>query len=405
MKDLYFFTYAYPYTIDYSWKRNELSFLQDHFKVTIIPYIYQSATAQKNVPEKVSVHSPIIKEKQINTRNKFRFILNTRFLYYISEFFRKKVYEKKSWTTAWLDAVVSTERLMKSPDMKPILENKLDKRNTLFYFYWGVGSSLIIPFLRKLGYVDIIVRFHGFDLYEERKGDYIPFRTDLLKNVHHAIFVSEHGKTYLHNKYNKVDFKSMVLRLGSKKNGKSKPSIDNKLRIVSCSHVIPLKRVHLIAEALRYVDFELEWIHFGDGELFEELKSQVASLPSNIRVELPGRMNPEKVMDYYSNNNIDLFLNVSNTEGVPVSIMEAFSAGIPVYATKVGGTPEIVNSENGKLFDVNISPVEFAREIESFYHLESEKKHKLRQAALNTYANMCDLEALNAQFINFLKSI
>jgi len=44
-----------------------------------------------------------------------------------------------------------------------------------------------------------------------------------------------------------------------------------------------------------------------------------------------------------------LFINVSETEGIPVSIMEAQSAGIPVLATNVGGTSEIVDQENGFL--------------------------------------------------------
>ena len=39
---------------------------------------------------------------------------------------------------------------------------------------------------------------------------------------------------------------------------------------------------------------------------------------------------------------IDLMLNTSSSEGVPVSIMEAYFHGIPVVATDVGGNNEIV---------------------------------------------------------------
>ncbi|NCO54621.1 MAG: glycosyltransferase, partial [Bacteroidetes bacterium] len=48
---------------------------------------------------------------------------------------------------------------------------------------------------------------------------------------------------------------------------------------------------------------------------------------------------------------VDLFINVSESEGIPVSIMEALSAGIPVIATNVGGTNEIVNNDVGFLID------------------------------------------------------
>ena len=47
---------------------------------------------------------------------------------------------------------------------------------------------------------------------------------------------------------------------------------------------------------------------------------------------------------------VDLFLTVSANEGIPVSIMEAQSFGIPVIATDVGGISEIVNNVNGSYF-------------------------------------------------------
>jgi len=54
-------------------------------------------------------------------------------------------------------------------------------------------------------------------------------------------------------------------------------------------------------------------------------------------------------------------VNVSSTEGIPVSIMEAISCGIPVVATKVGGNPEIVQEQNGLLLSPNPTPNEIAR--------------------------------------------
>ena len=53
-----------------------------------------------------------------------------------------------------------------------------------------------------------------------------------------------------------------------------------------------------------------------------------------------------------------MFINVSTTEGTPVSIMEAISCGIPVIATSVGGNVEIVQERNGYLLDKNPTPEE-----------------------------------------------
>ncbi|NJK95527.1 MAG: glycosyltransferase [Bacteroidales bacterium] len=51
-----------------------------------------------------------------------------------------------------------------------------------------------------------------------------------------------------------------------------------------------------------------------------------------------------------------MFLNTSLSEGVPVSVMEALSFGLPVIATDVGGTGELINDEVGMLINPEISP-------------------------------------------------
>ena len=68
-------------------------------------------------------------------------------------------------------------------------------------------------------------------------------------------------------------------------------------------------------------------------------------------------------MLFYRNNPVDLFANVSESEGTPVSIMEAISCGMPVLATAVGGNPEIVSEQNGKLLSPNPTPDEIAASI------------------------------------------
>ncbi|MDN0055082.1 glycosyltransferase [Collinsella ihumii] len=60
------------------------------------------------------------------------------------------------------------------------------------------------------------------------------------------------------------------------------------------------------------------------------------------------------VLRIYGKEPIDLFVNVSESEGLPISIMEACGVGAPVLATDVGGTCEIVFNElNGRLLPAN----------------------------------------------------
>jgi glycosyltransferase involved in cell wall biosynthesis len=69
------------------------------------------------------------------------------------------------------------------------------------------------------------------------------------------------------------------------------------------------------------------------------------------------------VLKHYRDNPVDVFVNVSESEGLPVSIMEAQSFGIPVVATAVGGVPEIVNDTTGHLLDANPGPDDVAQAV------------------------------------------
>jgi len=51
----------------------------------------------------------------------------------------------------------------------------------------------------------------------------------------------------------------------------------------------------------------------------------------------------QPMADYY--NTIDVFINISSTEGVSQTILEAMASGLPVIATAVGGTMDVVDRE------------------------------------------------------------
>jgi glycosyltransferase involved in cell wall biosynthesis len=164
--------------------------------------------------------------------------------------------------------------------------------------------------------------------------------------------------------------------------------------ICSCSGLIPLKRVHLIAEALfRVKEIRIHWVHIGDGPELEKLKMMIGKLSENISVELKGSIPNSAIYALYNEIKPDLFINVSSTEGVPVSIMEAMSFGIPVLATDVGGTSEIVNEYNGLLLEEDITSSDLSEIITSALHqpeklkLKGNKAHQKWKQEFNAESN------------------
>jgi glycosyltransferase involved in cell wall biosynthesis len=76
----------------------------------------------------------------------------------------------------------------------------------------------------------------------------------------------------------------------------------------------------------------------GDGPLRDALAEQARALGVADRVHFVGRQ--DDVPGYLSS--MDVFVLPSLFEGLPLSILEAMAAGLPVAATAVDGTPEVV---------------------------------------------------------------
>ncbi len=82
----------------------------------------------------------------------------------------------------------------------------------------------------------------------------------------------------------------------------------------------------------------------GDGPERHNLEELARSLQISS-VEFRGAVRPEAMAAVY--DEADIFLNSSSIDNMPNSIIEAFSAGLPVVSTNAGGIPYIV--ENGRL--------------------------------------------------------
>ncbi len=220
------------------------------------------------------------------------------------------------------------------------------------YSFWGTDSAVALPFLRSS--YRKAVRFHRHDLYEYRTPG-LPLRAAILGAADHILPISEDGADYLQKMYgNFLETDNVALaRLGTADHGLGPtPNPSDPWTIVSCSYVVPVKRVDEILAALQQASLRhpIRWVHFGDGPGYDDLyRSAKAGEEdfSDLKVEIRGYTPNQEVMEFYKRNPVHAFINISSSEGVPVSIMEALSFGIPVVATDVGGTAELVNEELG----------------------------------------------------------
>jgi glycosyltransferase involved in cell wall biosynthesis len=96
---------------------------------------------------------------------------------------------------------------------------------------------------------------------------------------------------------------------------------------------------------------EARLIVAGDGEQRAELHALAAYLGLRA-VEFVGQVSPGSMAGLY--DRADVYLNASNVDNMPMSIIEAFAAGMPIVTTCAGGIPNIVSHGlNGLMVDLN----------------------------------------------------
>ncbi len=325
-------------------------------------------STRRKLPSNVTVETSFLMEHE---QNKTTFVSTSRAL--LSPHWLKEIRTRPALLSPTslirLTNHLSTALAFEKWIIRSLDQGSLDS-NSMFYTYW-LGPLTLGGALARVRYptLKLVSRAHRWDLYEEELvPPYLPFIGFELSNLDRLFIVSDNGEKYLSRKYPQYSSKYRVFRLGVPDPGfVTSPSHDGVFRVVSCSYLSPVKRVDLLIQGLREAGrsrpgTQFEWTHIGYGPLMNSLDDLARRiLPRNVRFRFLGLVPEGGVLDYYRQNSVDVFVNVSSSEGIPVSIMEAQSCGIPVIATAVGGSPEIVSNEVGILLGKDPPPESIAR--------------------------------------------
>lgn len=344
----------------------EIKYLKDKFNV-----IFISRDREKYDNITIELEEGI-KSYVINDPHdgKINWIINLFFSLFKPEVWKEFVYliKRKSFSFITVRKLLfySASTAIDSKKIIDIMyKNNLSYKDQILFYSYRMNTGALSIIKAKKIYKDAkcIARAHGVDLYEYRhEKNYIPFRRKILNGLVALYCISVDGKNYV-DRYPFEHCKVEVARLGTKDYGIEwigAPAVaENKPVIVSCSRISPEKRIEKIIDALSMINDEIHWVHIGGGDSIDELKMYALkklSSKKNVSYELVGNMENNEVIGFYESHYIDGFVNVSSVEGIPVSIMEACSFGIPIIATDVGGTGEIVKDNyNGYLLPVDFS--------------------------------------------------
>ncbi len=347
MNQLIILTQEFPFGKGENFLAEELhTYSEAGVPVLLVPY--KSFGEQRELPKGVTVF--------LSSSARLSWLHNTFYLCG-KAWFWKEIFEhgsillQRESRTSFLFFIKMTLRTKRAIEQ---IENQ-QKLSTIdvLYSYWftGLTGGAILFNEKKKDKIFIVSRAHGGDVYEDRhKPPYLPFRKFLLKGVNYVAVVSNDGANYIKSLYPQYQSLIHVHYLGtSHPNFVALPSTDDEIRIVSCAYVTPVKRMPLLVDSLKAFSSQcperkIHWTHLGGGPLWSELKQYADEQlkETTIGWQLAGDLSPNAVTDFYRLNPVDLFVSVSSSEGLPVSMMEAMSVGVPVLSTDVGGVKELV---------------------------------------------------------------
>jgi colanic acid/amylovoran biosynthesis glycosyltransferase len=193
---------------------------------------------------------------------------------------------------------------------------------------------------------------HRFDIVENNLLRYKAERARFVR------FVSLSGLQTSGLQGTALEAKAMVLHLGTDINN-ALPAVSppNKPVIALCAATLTPVKAHMVLiramQELKSRSISLELWLAGEGELRNALQREVRARSLEDRIKFLGQLSHSVLMNLYASGAISIVVLASADlgrglhEGIPVSLMEAMSFGIPVVATTTGGIPELLGGGAG----------------------------------------------------------
>lgn len=236
---------------------------------------------------------------------------------------------------------------------------ELARKEWIAYSYWLYATAAAAVRVR-INYPTVkyaVSRAHRYDVDVEASPlRFLPARRYLIDNLDSVYPVGSNGAEQLKRvREGEGSAQVAVRRLGVASIGAPRRRFSGEeIRFISCSTFNPLKRLPLLIEtigAMQSCGVKVTWSHIGasDHRRMDEMEELASRSLRPGTYEFLGRMSNLEVRRELSNPGWHFFIGLASSEGVPVSCMEALSAGLPIIYTAVGDVPDLLVGESGGL--------------------------------------------------------
>ena len=224
----------------------------------------------------------------------------------------------------------------------------------------------------------------SFDDFQENKHGIFISLQKIIRNwsinkSNLIITPSQHLKTFI----NKIGVDNKILVIN---NGVTIQETNNKvfqnsiIQLLVVSRLVTQKNIDSIIKAVKVMENEGIILNIvGDGSEINNLKNLVENYELEEKVNFIGKIENAKLNEYLSN--ADIFVQASNYEGLPHSILEAINYEIPILSTEVGGCSVLLNKgERGYIIPLPISETGISDGIRTIINNKKEAMSKAKVA-------------------------
>jgi colanic acid/amylovoran biosynthesis glycosyltransferase len=404
-------TAAFPYFATEQFLETEIEYYKEFQELSLTLLPLSKTKDLRKIDATITLDQTFADVKVPSSLQKLTFLAKSL----LNKVFYQELFSINSWNLSVLKTFLATmalyQRYYELFDEYFSKQTRLDQ--TLLYTYWHDEANYALGSLKdKYGY-KLVSRIHGYDLYAQRRvANYMPLKRVFSQKIDKIFTITQTANSYLHKQYGFDNALLELSRLGVNDPCiVTKPSKQNCLHVVSCSFLVEVKRVEKIIEALASLaqtqtELRIQWSHIGDGTLFNTLSVKAKELLSekdNVKYNFLGNLANEAVYQFYKNNEIDLFINVSASEGVPVTIMEAMSCHIPIIAPDIGGVADmVIDGYNGILLP---QECEIDGIVHALSQIELFKSQEIREHAYKIFLEKYDAKRNYKEFIEQLLTI
>ncbi|HSE61328.1 MAG TPA: glycosyltransferase [Candidatus Saccharimonadales bacterium] len=162
-----------------------------------------------------------------------------------------------------------------------------------------------------------------------------------------------------------------------------------KFAIVYAGRLSPQKRVDRLVGAMAELGDRATLTIVGDGERKASLEQQVAKM-GLTNVTFTGYKSPVEIREYFAA--ADVFVIPSEREGMPLVVLEAMAAGLPIVGSNVTGIRELVRGVGALVNDP--SPAMFAEALNGLFAVPEEltrmSRKSIQTARTYTWSRVSD---------------